>query len=74
MRLSKHLSLFYSDYVRLFNVVLNTVHNPEVWTKGFIVKLFKKKEAWRIQIIIEESLFYVVWVSYSRLLLIRTYK
>ena len=30
-------------YVRLFNIFLNTDHVPEVWTKGFIVPIFKKK-------------------------------
>ena len=36
-------TVFMQIYVRLFNNVLNTGHVPEVWTKGFIVPIFKKK-------------------------------
>ena len=36
-------TVFMQIYVRLFNIVLNTCHVPEVWTKGFIVPIFKKK-------------------------------
>ena len=35
--------VFMHIYFRLFNIVLNTGHVPEVWTKGFIVPIFKKK-------------------------------
>ena len=35
--------VFMHIYVRLLNIVLNTGHVPEVWTKGFIVPIFKKK-------------------------------
>ncbi|MEW8548127.1 MAG: reverse transcriptase family protein, partial [Candidatus Thiodiazotropha sp.] len=36
-------SIFMPIYVRLFNIVLDTGCVPEIWTKGFIVPIFKNK-------------------------------
>ena len=42
-------------YTRLFDIVFNNGCVPEVWTKGFIVPVYKtKKRIERIPITIEE--------------------
>ena len=48
------MSLFNANLYSLFNIVFNTGRVPEVWTKGFIDPIYKKKGIWRTPIAIEE--------------------